>query len=333
MAEVKRSAIARTGTFLRFLRQQRAALPQLAVSLPPLDPAAPLRLTGAETDWIGSGHHVRTGKRFRVKATGYHWLAKPLGLAIEPRSTVYMRVAGGPCRKLIVDDGVYEAWADGEVEFLTKALAEFADETGKLSAGKRVEHKPGIGIDITTSDASAIEPGTPRQWRYLWRIGEGVIYTGDPDDIAVSTHGDVGILQREIDLPLAEETQLSWEWLIEQLPSALPEDLAFTHDYLSIAVEFENGRDLTYMWSAGLPHDHVFRCPLGYWCDWETHWVLRSGEAGIGEWHSEARNIAADYRKALGGPLPHRIVRVWLIANSVFQRQYGKARFRHIAVR
>ena len=332
MPEVKRSMLARTGTFFRFLRQQRAALPGLIASLAPPDAAAALQLTGAETDWVESGHAVRRGDRFRVTAAGHQWLAKPLALAIEPRSTVYMRIAGEPVRKLIADDGVYEAWANGQVEFLTKAMSEFADENGNMLPGKRSAQRPGISIAIVASDAPPTESGAPAHWHHLWRIGDGHIYTGDPDDIAVATHGDVGILQREVNLPLTEVTTLSWEWLIEQLPSQLPEDLAFTHDYLSIAVEFDNGRDLTYMWSAGLPHDHVFRCPLGYWCDWETHWVLRSGEAGLGEWHGEARNIAADYRKALGEPLPKRVVRVWLIANSVFQRRHGKARFRGIKI-
>lgn len=332
MPEVKRSMFARIGTFFRFLRQQRAALPKLVAGLTTPDAAAALHLNGAETGWVSSGHAVRLGERFRVTATGHQWLAKPLGLAIEPRSTVYMRIAGEPIRKLIADDGVYEAWADGEVEFLTKALAEFANEDGTLLPGKRSAQGPGIGIDIAACDAPPTDTGAPAHWRYLWRIGDGRIYTGDPDDIAVTTHGDVGILQREVNLPLTGATTLTWEWLIEQLPSKLPEDLAFTHDYLSIAVEFDNGRDLTYMWSAGLPHDHVFRCPLGYWCDWETHWVLRSGEAGLGQWQSEIRNIAADYREALGDPLPQRVVRVWLIANSVFQRRHGLARFRRIIV-
>ena len=332
MPETKRSILARAGTFLRFVLQQRAALPALSASLAPPDPGAPLQLTGAETGWTGSGHTVRAGERFRVTASGHQWLAKPLGLAIEPRSTVYMRIAGGPVRKLLADDGVYEAWADGEVEFLTKALAEFADERGALLPGKRPAQGPGIGIKIAASDDPPTASGAPEGWRYLWRLGDGQIYTGDPDDISVSTHGDVGILQRELNLPLGEATTLSWDWLIEELPSALPEDLAFTHDYLSIAVEFENGRDLTYMWSAGLAEGHVFRCPLGYWCDWETHWVLRSGAGGLGHWYSERRSIAADYRAALGGPLPQRIVRVWLIANSVFQRRHGKARFRGVRV-
>ncbi len=330
MPEVKRSLAARAATFWRFVRQQRAGREALAASLSPPDPAAPIHLDGSEAGWTGSGHHVRVGEAFRVSATGHQWLAKPLALAVEPRSTIYMRIAGGPVRKIIADDAVYAAWADGEVELLTKALAEFADEAGNLLPGKRSAQGPGIGIRIAASSDAPTSSGAPDDWRYLWRLGDGRIYTGERDDISVATHGDVGILQRDVDVPLTEATRLSWQWLIEALPSALPEDLAFTHDYLSIAVEFDNGRDLTWMWSAGLPHDHVFRCPLGYWCDWETHWVLRSGAAGLGEWQGESRMVAADYRAALGGPLPARITRIWLIANSIFQRREGRARFRSI---
>jgi hypothetical protein len=330
MREAKRSIVARAATFARFVGRQRGRLGTIAAELTPPDPAAPIRLDGSETGWTGSGYHVAAGDRFRIIATGHQWLARPIGLVIEPRSTLFMRIGGGPVRKLIADDAVYEAWADGEVMLLTKALSEFADQRGTLLPGKRRAHGPGIAVRVEGAAGAPDATGQPAGWTYLWRLGDGRIYTGDPEDIAVSTQGDVGILQREVDLPLTHSTTLSWDWLIERLPSDLPEDLALTHDYLSIAVEFENGRDLTYMWSAGLPEGHVFRCPLGWWCERETHWTLRSGKAGLGQWHCESRLIAADYAEALGGPLPERIVRVWLIANSIFQRGHGKGRFAHI---
>lgn len=332
MRENRRSIMARAWTFLAFVSQQRRNARDTASELSAPDATAPIRLDGSETGWTGSGHHVRPGDRFRVAATGHQWLAKPLGLVIEPRSTVYMRIGSGPIRKLIAHDATYEAWGEGELSFLTKGLSEFADEQGNLLPGKRPRQGPGIGLRVVNTPKAPSGTGQPHGWNYLWRIGDGRIYTGDPENIVVSTHGDVGILQREVDIALTDRTELCWDWLIEQLPSDLPEDIAFTHDYLSIAVEFDNGRDLTYMWSAGLPEGHVFRCPLDWWCERETHWTLRSGRQGLGEWHTERRTIAADYAEALGGPLPARIARVWLIANSVFQRGHGIARFAGIRV-
>jgi len=102
----------------------------------------------------------------------------------------------------------------------------------------------------------------------------------------------------------------------------LPEDIQLTHDYLSIAVEFDDGQDLTYMWSSKLPVDTIFKCPLAYWDKVETHWVLRSNPKELGKWLSEERPLRADYTRAIGAP-PTRIVRVWLIAVSVFQRGEG----------
>jgi len=61
----------------------------------------------------------------------------------------------------------------------------------------------------------------------------------------------------------------------------------------------------------------VYRCPLPTWRDKETHVVIRSGPAGLGQWLEEERDLHADYARILGGPA-REVVRVWLIANSLF---------------
>jgi hypothetical protein len=175
----------------------------------------------------------------------------------------------------------------------------------------------------------------PAGWHYLWRLGQGQIYTpGEAAhaELCCHTHADVGILQFPVDRPLTEDSALSWSWCVDQLPSKLPEHIEPTHDYLSLAVEFDNGLDLTWMWSVSLPVDTIFQCPLAWWKERETHWVVRSGTEQLGQWLSERRSLADDYRKAIGGELPKRIVGVWLISNSVFQRGEGKCRYRDIAL-
>ena len=102
-----------------------------------------------------------------------------------------------------------------------------------------------------------------------------------------------------------------------------------THDYVSIAVEFDDGRDLTYYWSATLPPETHYRCPLPNWDQRETHLVVRSGSRGLGAWHREQRPLQADYARAVGDP-PGHIVAVWLIAVSLFQKRSGAADFAEI---
>jgi hypothetical protein len=61
---------------------------------------------------------------------------------------------------------------------------------------------------------------------------------------------------------------------------------------------------------------------LPNWAGKEYHVVVRTGTDGLGQWHDERRNLYDDYCKYMGEP-PGRIVKVWLIANSIFQRHEG----------
>ena len=140
------------------------------------------------------------------------------------------------------------------------------------------------------------------------------------------THGDVGILRRPAALPLQPGTILSWRWRVDSLPIDLREDSLPSHDYLSIAVEFDDGQDLTYYWSAALPVGTVYRCPLPTWKDKETHVVVRSGLGELGRWLEQRRDVHEDYRRCIGGSA-RSVVRVWLIANSLFQRGHGRCEY------
>ena len=325
-----RNALARAGTFSRFIAQQRRERPRIGAELG--TPGAGVRLDGSETAWTDSGVRVTTGETFRVAATGAAWLSAPLALGFEPRTALWVRIGGTmQVARPVENDWVFTAWASGPVELMIKGLSEWADAGGALLPGKRPKLGAGIAAEVVRGGA-AVAQVVPDDWSYLWRIGNARQVSEAGGELTVSTRGDVGILCRDVDVPLTATTRLDWQWCVDALPSALPEDLAMTHDYLSIAAEFDNGQDLTYMWSAGLAEGHVFACPLDWWCDRETHWVLRSGAAGLGDWHSESRGLAADYAHAIGGDLPTKVTRVWLIANSVFQRREGRARFRAIDV-
>lgn len=170
----------------------------------------------------------------------------------------------------------------------------------------------------------------PAGWKHLWFLGEGDIFRPAEKGIEVHTQEDVGILQKPVAFDLAPDTTLFWSWKVDKLPSEVAEDTFPTHDYLSIAVEFENGLDLTYYWSAELPEGTHFACPLPTWKTRETHMVIRSGSSRLGEWLDEKRNIFDDYKKAIGPEPPKRIVAVWLIAVSLFRHGEGRAEFSDI---
>ncbi|MGD1933328.1 MAG: DUF3047 domain-containing protein [Candidatus Phaeomarinobacter sp.] len=238
--------------------------------------------------------------------------------------------------RMMPDLNAYEG-ADGEFTVLAiRWRTSAADGLAAMAAaGPEAGDVNGL---VAKETARLAAPDTPPEgWNHLWFLGQNNIYTeqlGDGDGgghacIHCHTDQNVGILQKETPFELTPETEISWDWKVDAIPSALPEDTAASHDYISIAVEFENGRDITYYWSKDMPVGKAYWCPLPTWKDREFHVVVRSGEGDLKKWLSETRNLYTDYMQYMGEP-PERVVRVWFIANSLFQRIPGTADFRNI---
>ena len=198
-----------------------------------------------------------------------------------------------------------------------------------------------------SNPSPAIKPGLampPEGWAYLPELavfGPADIYRivqsapGEPGpktQMHVHTAKNVGILTRDVDVPLTASTKLKWRWKIDQIPSKLPETAPANHDYFSIAVKFDNGKDMTYMWSSSLQEGFGFDCPLPGWTGREYHVVVRSGERDLHKWLAESRNVEADYAKYVGGMPPNRIVQVWFIANTILQKGEASASFGNISL-
>lgn len=113
--------------------------------------------------------------------------------------------------------------------------------------------------------------------------------TGDGTLLHVHNDNDAGNLLIDVAYPLTERTTLRWNWRVDKLPSGRAEDTEQTHDYLAIAVMFDNGQVLSYIWSSVLPAGAIFACPSPRWKDRETHLVLYSGSARLAEYQGDGR--------------------------------------------
>lgn len=313
-----------------------------------------------EDGWLPAGLDVSPGDEVTVLAAGGYWASKPLDLGFGARIGLWLRAGeAGAIVKTPADASTIAMEVGGPLHIVAKPPGEWADEKGSFDpAFPRIGVTGEIGACVIVWKAGALAGleamaragdygglvaralararnpvSPPAGWRYLWRLGEGEIFreakTANAHSICCHTAGDVGILQFPADFPLTENTRLRWRWKADKLPCDLPEDIQPTHDYLSIAVEFDDGQDLTYMWSSSLAEGTIFRCPLPYWDRVETHWVLRSNPSQLGHWLSEEQPLKADYAKAIGAP-PKRIVKVWLIAVSIFQRNEGLCEYADI---
>ncbi len=304
--------------------------------------------------WVDTDVVLNRGDRIVVLAAGFLWGARRLGMGIGPDAALWIRVGQGAVVSMLGTGMIIDAEMGGRVRVLA-AEPGVLDDTGDIDATVRRPRLRGsfaVALIRWEADlvaglawAAAADPElfgalasrasrpdtTPAGWHYHPRLGAAEIFhtpRESPGEIDCLTHGDVGILCRPVDVAITEDLHLSWSWKVASLPSSLAEHIEPTHDYLSVALAFDDGRDLTWMWSSELAVGTVFRCPLTYWRDRETHLVIRSGSAGLGAWTQERRTIAADIRAALAPPYPQRVTAIWLIANSTFQRGIGACRYR-----
>lgn len=321
-------------------------------------------LPGDRPPWTPTGVRVRAGDRVTLLGSGFVRWSPRHDVGAGAKYHLWGRVPGGEIFGCTADTTTVVADTDGELE-LCVYLGAWAGRSGTLATGDAPYARVSGGLEVTILRWPAgVEPldglaglgpddadlglvaaererlahpvRKPQGWEYLLDFGPGDIYRAAEADgrpaIEVVCDDDAGILRTPVDVALGPDTVLEWTWRVDALPSAVAEDTTFTHDYLSIAVEFDSGRDLTWFWSAALePVTGTFACPVRGWRERETHMPVRSGTGGLGVLHRERRRVHADHERFVG-PAPERIVRVWLIAVSHFGRGSGRAVFSDIVL-
>ena len=327
---------------------------------PELLAAKPFEITGTDLPWTDLGLDATRGQLVTFLLGGRMWLSREHDLWFGPGLVFHARTRGQrPIYNPMLDTGTMTVSNDGRIE-VARSAAEWANEDGVLGTPEEIYRKADVRITgialLWRGDASAgiksvmahgdvggllkselvrIERGgkLPSGWSNLLGFGGGqeVFSQGADGEIVCDITGHVSIIERPLPLPLASSPRLAWRWKIDQLPSVVAEDQAPTHDYLSIGVKFEDGQDLTYIWSEHLPEGKVFRCPLPAWKAIETHMIVRSGKADLGTWQSQERDIAADYAAHIGGSAK-AISKIWLLAVAPFQRRHGACRYADIRV-
>jgi hypothetical protein len=299
---------------------------------------APLTWLAHGDTWIFSqrGTHVPAALQLRVRTGGRapalsgtgptHTAPAPHDGEVE-LCCLYPDELQGPDEQLVGDllprrafgggfDVAVAVWAPGTD--VGAALAAAADPTGLCAReAERLAHP--------------LAP--PEGWHAHPVLAlTGLHAAGDAEIAVEDPGGGVEIIRRDARVPLTPTLALRWRWRLDTLPSPLAEDTLLTHDYLSVAVEFDDGKDLTYYWSSSLPPETSYRCPLPHWRHREWHLVVCSGRDRLGTWQAEQRTIAPDRDRAIGGRAPREVTRVWLIATTVAQRGRASGRYAEVAL-
>jgi len=303
-----------------------------------------VRVPAERPPWTDTGVEVAAGDRLSVFCAGRAWIKKHpqdwveayfgLWLRIGERAEMFRTPKGsltftaGHSGRLHLSNVFPGEWVNAYGRMANAAVLEESAAGGftVLVIRWRVEAVDGLRVLAQGRGPAARfaerelrrlhDPVViPEGWSYLPSLGDaGVFRRVDTPGAAVircRCDNDAMILQRSLEAPFTSETRLRWSWKVESLPWARAEDSLATHDYLSVAVEFDNGQDLTYLWSAALEPERSFRCPVASWRQRETHIVVRSGFEGLGRWIDEERDV-------------------WLVAASIFQHGQGRCEYRNV---
>ncbi|MGD0072873.1 MAG: DUF3047 domain-containing protein [Candidatus Binataceae bacterium] len=309
--------------------------------------------------WTASGIKLAAGDRVSLFCAGRAWHAAAPSAWVGAHFSLWIRVGTrAPIFRPARGSASFTAATTGELYLANLFPGEWADLDGKLRSSPEIFTRVAGAFDVLvirwrgeTRDGlermaagggraaemagaelrALLNPACPPSgWKYLWEAGDAECFSQSGENgIRCEIVDDAAILQRTIATALTPATRLRWSWKIDKLPSARAENSVATHDYLSVAVEFDNGRDLTYIWSATLEPERSFDCPISFWRDRETHYVVRSGASQLGRWVNEERSLMRDYERAIG-PAPSKIVAVWLIAVGIFQHVDARCEIRAI---
>jgi hypothetical protein len=307
--------------------------------------------------WTPTGLAVTAGDDVTWLAWGSLHLLRPLGPALRPRLVLRGRAGDGAPQESARDTVTFRADRTGELRLgsvypgelqadgtITMDRMPYRAMAGTLSA---VVARWALGSDpqralasIASRDRSGLcaaeaarlaePPAPPPGWDTHPLTGCEQAFFPTGSGITVKADWSSAIIRHPAAMTLTPSLRLRWSWRIDTLPSRLPEDTALTHDYLSVALEFDDGQDLTWYWSCCLPEGSSYRCPLPHWRRRETHIVARTGTVGLGRWIDDERPVLADHQAAIGGPAPSHVVRAWLIAQTVPQAGHAMGEFRRI---
>lgn len=340
----------------------RAALVRLQELLAAHD-AGELLLVDVPCDqppWLTSGIQVQNGDEITTFAVGRVEILRALDMWVAPPLQLWFRVGrSGPVFRGTREANTFTAENSGSLDLGTYFPGAWGEPSGTLRTAPKeyrrasgsmsvllVRWAPEIDSDVvlrsvagadvsglvaTELDRRATRQLLPDGWAYMWELGESEMFRVPADGAGVECHlhRDTASLGRDIDFPLTETTRLRWSWRMDKLPSDLAEDTLPTHDYLAIALWFDNGEDLSWCWSSQLPVGYSYACPIPAWNDLETHLVTRTS-ADLGRWISEDRPVMHDYTNAAGRRPPVRITRVGLVAVTAFQHGSGHGAYADI---
>jgi Protein of unknown function (DUF3047) len=158
------------------------------------------------------------------------------------------------------------------------------------------------------SSQPAGKTGIPEGWTgHRWgspRYDFTVVVEGPDKVLRLRSQGDNSTISKEVAVDIKRFPILVWRWKVARLPTGGDSRRRETDDQAAqVYVTFPRfpeklrSRIVGYVWDATAPSGTIVKSPSA---GAVTYVVARSGEADLGGWWTETRNVYDDYRRIYG---------------------------------
>jgi hypothetical protein len=193
--------------------------------------------------------------------------------------------------------------------------------------------------DVVILDFRQGEDGIPPGWQVATKEGAADVALVREDQapaLRLRSHASSFSLQREVDIDLRRTPYLVWEWKVTALPKfgdvrnnrmddqAAQLFVLFSPDFLRTDV-------IAYVWDSTAPAGTVVELPVVpiYPALRIKVLVVRSGDARRGQWMTETRNVADDYKNLFKGD-PDRVTGMRIQINSQHTKSQAESYWRYL---
>jgi DUF3047 family protein len=183
--------------------------------------------------------------------------------------------------------------------------------------------------------------GAPPGWKIQnWGSPkyEFEIVNASPDRVLhVVSNGDSSTIIKDVKIDCKEYPILQWTWKMVELPKGADSRKKATDDQAGqISVTFPRfpsavrSRIIDYVWDTTAPAGTIVKSQK---TGLVTYVVLRSGEAELGKWLTESRNVCEDYKKIYGEETEEKIEALSIGIDSDDTRSRAEGYFGQILFR
>jgi hypothetical protein len=150
--------------------------------------------------------------------------------------------------------------------------------------------------------------GVPEGWKpQNWgspRFDFRIIHESPTKVLHLKSDNDGSLISKEVKIDLTQHPMLHWRWKVVRLPAGADSRKKDTDDQgIQLYVTFPRfpaavrSRTIGYVWDTSAPAGLIVRSEKA---STVTYVIMRSGEAGLGQWVAEARDVYQDFKKIYG---------------------------------